>query len=393
MTLRDYQLPAIAQIIRSRRGIVQAPAGSGKTIIGAAALDQWSGPRCRLSRRKMNVAWVANTLEQCTQAIKAMGMFPAIREHADVAVFCYQSGRSMDDFDLVILDECHHIAAPAFRLALAQNNGWRWGLSATPNRADELQTDVFELIGPIVHVVERDALVNAGQLAKAKVIIHSPNEPGELEQEITKLAMKEFETRCRRFRFNTSDQEQKNRCVWQFANEIGIATNQKRNDHIVELGIKHSDDSTLIIIGKIEHGDALCERIPNSLVVHSKLGAKRRREAIAAFGAGNLKCMIATSLADEGLDVPRANVLILAAAGRSAAKAEQRTGRVLRAFHDKTHGTIHDFNDQQHYFLKAQSKQRIRLYESLGYQVPQRTQHPIHWSPHRQQRRNSKRSR
>jgi superfamily II DNA or RNA helicase len=110
-------------------------------------------------------------------------------------------------------------------------------------------------------------------------------------------------------------------------------------------------------------------------MVFSKMGAKKRREAIAAFGSGECRCMIATSLADEGLDVPRANVLIQVSAGRSAAKAEQRTGRVLRAFHDahtgkeKKEGIIHDFSDLHHYFLAAQSRRRIAVYRSLGYQI------------------------
>ena len=79
--------------------------------------------------------------------------------------------------------------------------------------------------------------------------------------------------------------------------------------------------------------------------------------------------MIATSLADEGLDVPRASVLTQAAAGKSKSKAEQRTGRVLRSFHDKTHGTIHDFKDVQHQMLRNQSMKRISLYRSLGYEI------------------------
>lgn len=79
--------------------------------------------------------------------------------------------------------------------------------------------------------------------------------------------------------------------------------------------------------------------------------------------------MIATSLADEGLDVPRANILILAGGGRSGARIEQRTGRVLRTFHGKSRGVIYDFFDTQHYYLLAQSKRREKLYQSLNYHI------------------------
>ena len=91
--------------------------------------------------------------------------------------------------------------------------------------------------------------------------------------------------------------------------------------------------------------------------------------AVAAFRAGGLKVLIATSLADEGLDVPRASVLILACAGRSAGKVEQRTGRVLRSFAGKDCGIIHDFTDTQHFMLHSQSKARMKLYQRLGYEI------------------------
>jgi len=373
IALRDYQVPAVAALLGNRRGIIQSPAGSGKTIIGAASTYRWSAPRSRLARRKMRVAWVANTTEQCDQARRALEAFPDIAQFADVTVCCYQAGLSLASFELVLLDECHHISAPEFRKILEFHEGWRWGLSATPTRADELAGDVFTLIGPIVHIVAREALIDAGQLAKAKVFIHQPNSPNEMERAISELADPLYVARKARwpymFKNPKQDAEQKARCIWQVALKAGIAENSKRNAKIISLALAHRNDSHLIIIGSVEHGKALQEKIPGSTVVYSKMGKKARREAIAAFQSGELKTMIATSLADEGLDVPRANVLTLAASGRSAAKAEQRTGRVLRSFHEKTHGIIHDFMDVQHFFLHAQSKRRISLYRSLGYEV------------------------
>lgn len=373
ITLRDYQVPAVDTMVVTRHGICQSPAGSGKTIIAAAALDRWIAPRAKLSKRRMRLAWIANTQEQCDQAQKALALVPRVSQCGDVTVGCYASGIPLAAFDMVILDECHHVAAPEYRKMLEYHDGWRWGFSATPFRADDLRDDVFALIGPVAYVVERGALVEAGQLATARVLIHTPNQPKEMEQAVREAAMPLFEERKRRwpllFKTKQSESEQMGRCVWQVVQEIGIGCNSKRNGLIIEISRMHRTDSHLIIIGSVEHGEKLQERIPGSLVVHSKMGAKRRREAVRAFGAGELRTMIATSLADEGLDVPRANVLTLAAGGRSAAKAEQRTGRVLRSFNEKTHGTIHDFMDQQHYFLLAQSKKRIALYRELGYEI------------------------
>lgn len=370
ISLRDYQTPAVQALVFSERGIIKSPAGSGKTIIGAAAILGWLRSNMAGGRK---IAWVANTIEQTFQAQRAVDAFPEIHERARVEFFCYAGCPALMDFDLVILDECHHAAAPGFASKLRYYDGPRWGLSATPERADDLRELVFDLIGPIIHEVPREALVQAGQLAQARVMIHSPNRKAEMEAEIREAAMPEYEKRKKRwpfmFRSKQAADEQLGRCIWQAAQVTGIQGNQKRNARIVELAIRHAEDSTLIIVGSIEHGEALAAQVPGAALCYAKLGKKKRQELLAAFSCGALKTLFATSLADEGLDVPRANCLILAAAGRSAAKAEQRTGRVLRSFSDKTHGTIHDFADLQHYFLAAQARKRIAVYRSLGYQI------------------------
>jgi superfamily II DNA or RNA helicase len=367
--LRDYQWPAVQSLVSCIQGIVKAPAGSGKTIIGAAAIDAW----LKSQSGKKNIAWIANTIDQTFQARKAVENFPEISERAVVDFFCYAGSGSLAEYDLVILDECHHAAAPAFAPKLRHFDGPRWGLSATPERTDDLKELVFDLIGPIIYEVPREALVDAGQLAQARVFIHSPNRKGEMEAEIRNAAMPMYEMRKRKwpfiFRSKQAADEQMGRCIWQAAQETGIQTNQKRNARIVELAIRHAKDSTLVIVGSIEHGQALADQVSGAELCYAKLGKKKRQELLAAFSCGAVRTLFATSLADEGLDVPRANCLILAAGGRSAAKAEQRTGRVLRSFSDKTHGTIHDFADLQHYFLAAQARKRIAVYRSLGYQI------------------------
>lgn len=376
MELRDYQVPAIEALVNNFRGVVKSPAGSGKTIIGAAALQKagnMTGP-IPLAR----FAWVANTTDQVIQGQAAIDKFPFWGAQS-VDFFCYAGCPRLDGYAGVILDECHHIAAPEFRKILDLHCGFRWGLSATPDRADDLKEDVYELIGPIIHTVDRAPLVAAGQITEARVFVHSPNQKGEFEREVAQRSAPEIAARRKRYPYlfssPTGAKEQENRAVWQAALQLGVEENQRKNSLVIHLANTHvgKGDSVIILVGKIEHGERLAELIPNSVMVFSRMGVKKRRAAIADFGSGAIRCMIATSLADEGLDVPRANVLILAAAGRSAAKAEQRTGRVLRAFKDehstKTHGVIHDFDDLGHYFLAAQSRRRIAVYRSLGYRI------------------------
>ena len=73
------------------------------------------------------------------------------------------------------------------------------------------------------------------------------------------------------------------------------------------------------------------------------------------------RALIATTLADEGLDIPSLDCLILAGGGKSATRAYQRIGRALRPAPDKEEAAILDFFDRAPY-LQEHSLERLRLY-------------------------------
>ena len=113
----------------------------------------------------------------------------------------------------------------------------------------------------------------------------------------------------------------------------------------------------------------MSERIPGSKLCYSKMGRKERSCVLADFKSGEIKCIVATSLLDEGADLPIARVLIMVSGGRSNAKTEQRTGRVLRLYQGKDHGIIYDFHDRQHSTMRNHSLKRMDTYRRLGYEI------------------------
>jgi superfamily II DNA or RNA helicase len=424
--LRDYQEEAVKALLGCERGIVKAPCGSGKTVILAAAIDRWLEKHPNVANGfDMNlVLWVAHTKEQCEQAESALKYFPKALDAT--RVHCYQGEPCANEYDLAVFDEVHHVASPEFRKILEGYTRPRWGCSATPERADDLKDDVFKLVGPIVYDVERAGLVESGKLVKAHVYFHAPNEHNECFDPIEKQAKEgaaamecsvaynaaimankplsfvarmigkkvEAENLVKSMGFGTAHSvsmllklliaddceklrgwlkdavrvEFLSRARWHGCQQLGIFGNGPRNKKIIELASKHSENSVLILVGSIEHGKLLQVHIPGSVVMYSKMGATKRRDAMTAFRDGSLKCVISTSLFDEGADCPRADVLILTSAGRSAGKSEQRTGRVLRAWGEKVHGTVIDFWDRQHPMLLAQSKARAKVYAGLDYE-------------------------
>lgn len=362
MILRDYQSESSTFLQARTRGMVVAPAGSGKTIIGAHALS-------KVLRPGMKVTWIANTREQVEQAGAAISRMPG-PENVDINICCAAAAPDVSDSDVVVFDECHHIPAASWLAIFASPSGKErivFGLTATPWHEDEERNQVVRDVFKEFHTIERERVLASGHLVEGKVWMHDLDQPGQFDQEIDEQTLLETNRRCRAFpmiqRF-----EHERRVRWQITQEF-VQKNEKRNHAIVALlnAETAAGQSSLALVFSIEHGENLAARIPAAGIVHSKLRIKERRRLIEAFRDGSLGVLFATSLADEGLDVPRASRLVLAAGGRSAGKLEQRAGRILRPFEGKARGVVHDFLDRGATFALAQARARMRVYENLGY--------------------------
>lgn len=360
---RAYQEEAVVWLLPRRRGLIHAPAGSGKTRIAALALSRrvWKGA---------TVLWMVNTIEQKQQAIDAIQATPCPVE-CDMQVSCTAAGPCIAATDVIIVDECHHLPADSWFgvLKYARPNAIVWGLTATPNHEDPARNAMVQAFFPEKFEIDRARLVASGHLMPGHVFIHDVDTSGEFDTEIEAATVQETRIRCRRFPL-VPPAEHYRRAKWQITQEF-IYKNEKRNTAIVSLAQAKASSglSVLLLIRSIEHGEALVARLSGASIVHSKVGAKTRRNLISSFREGTLGILVSSSLADEGLDVPRAAVLVLAAGGRSSGLLEQRTGRVLRPFPGKVAGEVIDFLDRGALFAYAQAKSRIKTYEKLGYPV------------------------
>lgn len=132
-----------------------------------------------------------------------------------------------------------------------------------------------------------------------------------------------------------------------------IINNINRNKKIVELakGLYNSNKTTLILIKNIEHGNLLLSMINNFLqnntaeFLSGSDNTKTRETILNNVKNGKTKILIASTIADQGLDLPILDSLILAGGGRSSTRAFQRVGRVLRLYEGKKEATVFDFKD------------------------------------------------
>jgi len=86
--------------------------------------------------------------------------------------------------------------------------------------------------------------------------------------------------------------------------------------------------------------------------IYSKVNKMVRKKYLQQIRDRELDVIIGTSLADEGLDLPALDALILAGAGKSQTRMIQRIGRVLRTFPGKTEAIVVDFRDPFRYMTK-----------------------------------------
>jgi superfamily II DNA or RNA helicase len=371
MILRDYQSEGSAFLTARRRACVVAPAGSGKTIIAAHAVEAVTRTE---PEKKWRVGWFANTREQVEQGTAALGKIDW-GNHPDrsvtIDIECVASMPDTDRYNLIVIDEGHHIPASTWHRLAVSDRAIVWGLTATPWHEDEDRNAIMEEVFREFHTIDREDVIASGHLATAEVWMHDLDLEDQFADEIDTFVEHEVEARCRKFRFVPRETHER-RARWQIT-QLTVQANERRNERIrdlVQIDAGAKGQSVLVLVGSIDHGHMIGQSLGLvHEVVHSKMGNKKRAAAIAAFKSRELRVMIATSLADEGLDVPCASVLVLAAGGRSAGKIEQRTGRVLRPYPGKESGVIHDFMDRGAPLAYAQALARIRTYRKLGYTI------------------------
>ena len=354
MNLREYQQKAV-EWAKTSDGLIVAPAGSGKTWIAASIIKNYQN--CGSGLR---FGWLAPTRETCQQARTSLRVAGVPDEIVDVR--CPHESVDFSKKDMLIVDEAKHSPNAGWRRIIEACNGIRDGFDATPWGDDPDRNAVTRtLFRNRTYEISRTDIGDS--LADAYLEISHATDLN-LQQKIDDNIDRLFNTRVKYMRIR--EDELKRMCAWESIVDIGICQNRERNKYAINYAVEHLDMQTLILIPRITLGEDYEHQIPNSRLVHSKIGKKDRRSYMEEFKAGNLRTMIATSLADEGLDLPNVELLIMVSGGRSSQKTIQRASRALRKTETKNCATIVDFSDKFHPIGAFHAKKRMTCYRELG---------------------------
>jgi superfamily II DNA or RNA helicase len=334
-SLRPYQEAAVSAMEKHRQGILCAPCGSGKTVMGLALVARQDQPSLVLVHTK-------DLLHQWQENVKALlgidaGVIGAGRRSMGPVTLgtiqTLQGGISEEErtaFGLVMVDECHHAPARTFSEVVQSFPAkYRYGLTATPEREDGLTEAMYFAIGPQRHEVHREDLQDAGVSLRPRLYWQPTNFQYCYRDDYTDML-------------------------------TAMTEDQPRNDIITNLAIRARDKgrAVLVLSSRVAHCDLLASQIPGAVVAHGQIPARARREALEAVRNGKAHVLVASNIADEGLDLPRLDTLIVALPFRAKGRAIQRTGRIMRPSPGKGSPVVVDILDSKVSILRHQAKRR-----------------------------------
>jgi len=203
----------------------------------------------------------------------------------------------------ILIHNCHHTAAKTVKevLIASENAFWRYGGSATPYREDNASLLIQAMFGGKIVNISASYLIKKDYLIPPYVFI----EPID------------------------SDKGYKS---WKKIYKDSIVTNVEFNNHVASTAnhLVSRGLSTLVLVQQYPQGDYLKGLIKGAEFITGRDKTEVRTKALQSLRANKLKCLIATSLADEGLDVPCLDAVLIAGGGKSSTRLNQRIGRTIR---------------------------------------------------------------
>ena len=340
--LYDYQKKAVEAMVSAKGGVLVAPCGAGKTIMGIEIIH-------RLNKKFL---WLTHTKDLLNQALEDMHqLFPKldvglitegkINIGKDGAIATVQTLVNIDpdlyadQFEIVVCDECAHVnGSPTIAKMFSKiidkiPARYKYGLTATPERSDTMIKSMYTLIGmsrngefePTYKIDRGDVKTIESEHCKFDIDLYYGydilNSDGTLD-------------------YNTlidylSDHEERNNIILD-----NIETLHKENR------------KQIVLCHRVRHCEylysKLTERGLNAKMVVGKVTNKKRKEILENSDSWDI--LVATySLLKEGVSIKELDTLHFTTPQKNKSLIVQCAGRIERYMENKKQPLVFDYVD------------------------------------------------
>lgn len=360
--LRSEQKLAVNTMLETDDGVLIAPPGAGKTVMGCAIIGARKVPTVILVHRKPLLEQWRSRLETFLGLNpEEIGVMAAdgVKGNPSVVVAMIQTlvnsphpGALFAPYGQVIIDECHHVPAASFEAVMKTCTArYFLGLTATPIRKDGLQKILYLQCGPIRHRMELVADPNLERrLVIRELSIGLPQE--EMNMPLHEL-WDYLANHAERNQLIASDVI----AALQDGRKCAVLSDRKEHLSILEEEITKLDSGLADCVFRIDGG------------MTQKARAKIL-EDLAEQKSGF--ALIATSsLVGEGFDMPQLDTLFLTLPVSFKGRVIQYAGRLHRAHEGKENVRIYEYAETDHPITASMHRKRMDAYLGMGYLMPE----------------------
>ncbi|NOQ81362.1 MAG: DEAD/DEAH box helicase [Methylophaga sp.] len=355
--LRKEQTKAVNVMMQHQTGVLHAPTAFGKTVTAIGIIAKLKVNTLILTHsRQLLDQWEMRVTSFLTGAEIGIIGGGKKKPSGQIDIATYQSlinkkdnsvAPLIQEYGLVIIDECHHISAPRFEMVLNEVRAKVvFGLTATPDRQDGHQKIIFMLAGPIRHKVKTDHKEKFEQWVVVQHLYCQP--PSHLIQADSRPHIADVYS-------------------W-------IADNSERNKRIINdvAGQIKEGKCPLVLTERREHATLLNQLLIDkkfkTVILRGAMRVKERKEANGRLSEAQV--IVATGkYIGEGFDLPKLDTLFLAMPISWKGTLAQYAGRIHRESEGKELVTIFDYVDSSLPMLQRMFQKREKGYKAMGYYV------------------------
>ena len=334
------QQKAVDAMVKNEQGLIIAQPGFGKTQVALAFAAACGTPTLVI----VHTLDILKQWQQYAQASMPDAEIGVIQGkthtigHVTIAMVQTVKQQLENDnfwrqFGCVIFDEAHHAAADTWEwICNTCPAYYRFGFTATKNRADKMHPLLQMNIGPII-----------------------------FEQKFTPKVDLSIVPVVTGFQFNY-----RGAYDWQRLLRT-LSKDERRNTIIAQIVDREiaAGNVCLVLSRHITHLEEIAKLIDSPRIAVLTGKTKDREQIIADLRRGKLMCVLATQLADEALDVPLLSRVFLTFPGKHDGRIIQQIGRAIREHPRKVDAKVYDFIDDMILTLAKQASERMQTYRKL----------------------------